>query len=273
MDKKDTDVILRVENLRIKFPDLTVAENESFYVKKGEVVIILGDNGTGKSSLLKSLIMTPDIKKYASRDLYFNGKRISGNVNARKGIFKKIRFSWDTELNEFRRSIGYSMQEDEDDPLFSRKVRDYVLEYAESAIDNTGYLDYYDKLFNDYLKCSIYEKGKLNEKHLNVCSGGQKKIVSILKAFSRNNSKLFILDEPINNLDSKHARILNNFLIDLKKSDDPPAILIVTHCHMFQSVDRAYEIKNGKLVLLEKYEPKSCFGECDSCGYYKEEKR
>lgn len=251
--KTEENSVLRVENLSIKFPDLTVAENESFYVKQGEIVLILGDNGTGKSSLLKSLILAPDIRKYVSRNLYFDGKLVE-------------------DINEFRRSVGFSEQEDEEDPLFSRKVKDYVLEYASEAQDNSGYLEYYDKLFNEYLNCSTYAGGKLNSMKLKVCSGGQKKIVSILRALSRNNSKLYILDEPINNLDAKHARILNNFLIDLKKRNNPPAILIVTHCHMFQSVDRAYQLKNGKLKLLEKYDPKSCFGECDSCGYYKEEK-
>ena len=97
-------------------------------------------------------------------------------------------------------------------------------------------------------------------------------MVSLLRAFSRKNSKLFILDEPINNLDSKHARILNNFLINLKKQENPPAILIVTHCHMFQSVDRAYQLKDGKLSLISIYEPKSCYGKCDKYGYYMEEK-
>lgn len=255
MEDKHKDSVLYVENMQIKFPHATIAENESFYVNPGEIVLILGDNGAGKSSILKALVNAPDIKEYSRRDLYFMGKKVD-----------------DKQIDDFRRSIGYAMQEDDDDPLFSRKVIDYVSSYASSAIDNKGYEEYYRLLFSNYLKCDSYDDGKLNQKRLRVCSGGQKRMVSILRAFSRNNANLYILDEPINNLDSKHARILNNFLIDLKKRKSPPGILIVTHCHMFQNVDRAYQLKNGRLMQLEKYEPKSCFGECDECGYYKEEK-
>lgn len=246
--------VLYVENLHIAYPNLTIAENESFYVNAGETVVILGENGSGKSSLIKSLVLAAGMREFASRDLYFDGKKIDDNG-----------------LDEFRRSIGYAMQEDDEDPLFSRKVRDYVLDYAKDAQHNDGYLAYYDKLFDEYLACNTYANGKFNDRRLKVCSGGEKRMVSILRAFSRHNSKLFILDEPINNLDAKHARILNNFLIDLKKRPNPPAVLIVTHCHMFRGVDRAYQLKGGKLLPVSDYQPKSCFGECDKTGYYTED--
>lgn len=254
-DSVKQESILYVENLHIAYPNITIVDNECFYVKPGETVVILGDNGAGKSSLINSIILAPNIRQFVSRDLYFDGKKIA-----------------DKDLNDFRRSIGYAMQEDDEDPLFSRKVKSYVLDYASDALQNNGFREYYDKLFNEYLACNAYADGKLNDRRLKDCSGGEKRMVSILRAFSRHHSKLFILDEPINNLDAKHARILNNFLIDLKKQPNPPAVLIVTHCHMFRGVDRAYQLKGGRLVQIDNYEPKSCFGECDLAGYYTEDK-
>ena len=99
-------------------------------------------------------------------------------------------------------------------------------------------------------------------------------MVQILSALARKESSLFLLDEPINNLDSEHARILNNYLIDLVSVPNShgikPSVLIITHCHMFQKVDRVYRLKNGELEdYTSKYVPKSCFGESDEKGKYK----
>ena len=99
-------------------------------------------------------------------------------------------------------------------------------------------------------------------------------MVSILSALSRINSKLFIFDEPINNLDAYHARRLNNYLVDLKNKPNAPGILIITHCPIFTSVDRIYELKRGRLCVKrrEEYETKTCFGMCDlTKGIYLEE--
>jgi ABC-type multidrug transport system ATPase subunit len=108
-------------------------------------------------------------------------------------------------------------------------------------------------------------------RRLAKCSGGEKRMASLLRALSRTKSDLFILDEPINNLDAHHARLLNNYLAALKKRENPPGILVITHCHMFQCVDRVYKLSKGKLAEIKDYKPKSCYGECDECGKYTEE--
>ena len=121
------------------------------------------------------------------------------------------------------------------------------------------------------LKCEQYADGKLNDRKLKVCSGGEKRMVSILRAFSRYNSDLYILDEPINNLDAKHARILNNYIKELKEQGK--AILIITHCRMFQNVDRSYAIMKKGIYELNgenSYKPQSCYGNCDN-GCYEED--
>ena len=96
-------------------------------------------------------------------------------------------------------------------------------------------------------------------------------MATLLAALSRTKSDLFVLDEPINNLDAYHARLLNNYLVKLKKRENPPGILVITHCHMFQCVDKVYKLSKGKITRIEDYNPKSCYGECSACGLYDEE--
>ena len=109
-------------------------------------------------------------------------------------------------------------------------------------------------------------------------------MVAILSALSRKGSDLYIMDEPINNLDGDHARLLNDYLIDLKNQPNAPGILIITHCRMFQNVDRVYVLKDGciyeenELIKIDpsysKYEAQCCYGICDKFGkYLKKEKK
>ena len=90
-------------------------------------------------------------------------------------------------------------------------------------------------------------------------------MASLLAAFSRDESKLFILDEPINNLDAFHARRLNNYINEVRNDKRKPGILIITHCPMFLGVDRVYLLRKGKLepLSLENYKVPNCFGAYD----------
>jgi ABC-type multidrug transport system ATPase subunit len=180
-------------------------------------------------------------------------------------------------MRKFRTSIGYARQEDDKDPLWSRKVGDIVFDYAEGSSLFNSKNEIEDSINAAYsgLHCETYAGGELMKRRIDVCSGGEKRMVAILSAFSRINSKLFILDEPVNNLDGEHSRYLNNFIIDLKHKQNPPGILIITHCHMFHKVDRAYKLikdKTGGGVLTEISNyctmSDSCFGKCDINGKY-----
>lgn len=52
----ENDLILKVQNLNVKLDHLSIIEDLSFNVKRGDVVTILGPNGAGKTVLLKYLL-------------------------------------------------------------------------------------------------------------------------------------------------------------------------------------------------------------------------
>ena len=84
-------------------------------------------------------------------------------------------------------------------------------------------------------------------------------------------AKLFIIDEPLNNLDFKNARKVSNLITRIHKENPDAAILMVTHCRIFPSITRLITIKNGVVVPNEEeYQCHSCFGKADDNGYYEE---
>ena len=252
--------ILKIENMNISFQQKNgkkiIVENGEFEVNAGEFVLILGENGAGKSSIFRSIVREDTKSSGDERDMYFKGELIDSP----------------SKLDSFRRSIGYARQEDDADRFFSRKVLRYIKDYVEISQQFSG-LEVEKAIDDVYtaLRCDKYADGEFKDRKLSKCSGGEKRMVTLLSALARTKSDLFVLDEPINNLDAYHARLLNNYLASLKKRKNPPGILVITHCHMFQCVDRVYKLSKGKLIEIKDYKPKSCYGECNECGLYTEE--
>ena len=285
--------ILKVDNLNIRFSNMgkPIVENGSFEVKSGELVLIIGDNGSGKSSVFRSLVR--DNSTGVFEKISFTLKRIFGKVKKQEKPINSLNMSFidhetgslqlvetSKQLDKFRSSIGYTKQEDDDDSLLLRSVEDYITDYASHSTycnDWKMAQKNFEEAFED-LHCEAYANGKLKKRTIKVCSGGEKRMVAILSALSRKGSDLFIMDEPINNLDGDHARLLNDYLIDLKNQPNPPGILIITHCRMFQNVDRVYVLRDGHIYdekeLIEsdpsysKYEAQCCYGKCNKFGKY-----
>ena len=80
------DKIIEVENLTSGYGTRTILENISFYVKKGEILFILGDSGCGKSTLLKHMI---GLLKPIRGDVKLRGKSIVNAGNEEKKEMQK----------------------------------------------------------------------------------------------------------------------------------------------------------------------------------------
>lgn len=164
--------MFEVNNLNIKVEDRYLVKDLSFNLNRGDKLAIIGEEGNGKSTLLKSLLGICD---YAN---------IEGNINYKGN------------------SIGYLEQTISKENLV-KKVSDFLF------IDDN---DYYDKIndFYKYLNTINLEDNVLDQT-ISTLSGGEKIKISILKLLLDNPDILF-LDEPTNDLDIETLEWLESFI-------------------------------------------------------------
>lgn len=251
------NLILDVKDMNVVYNGKKILIDANFSINAGEIILFIGSNGSGKSSIFKTLLKDDKDFNFI-RTLSTLGKPTQKTIMERKLFFLNENIDNVNKFDNFLKSISYVKQQDEIFDIFQRKAEDYVLEYASTGVGMEKYTkeDIKKHMLTVLAKLRGNDDEKANIKFLNKSrkkySGGEKRIISLLAAFSRINSKLFIFDEPTNGLDNKHSQLLNNYIIKLVEQKDPPGIIIITHIPFFQIVNKTYMLKNAKLELCNK---------------------
>lgn len=169
--------MIEIKNLSIKVNDRYLVKDLSLNLNKNDKLAIIGEEGNGKSTLLKCII---GICNYAE---------VTGTIN----------------LNNNK--IGY-LEQHITESYKEQKVFDYLF-----ISDN----DYYNKINNLYKNLTILNiKDDILDKRMNILSGGEKIKVAILKLLLDDNDAL-LLDEPTNDLDIETLIWLENFINKIDK--------------------------------------------------------
>ena len=169
--------MIEIKNLSIKVNDRYLVKDLSLNLNKNDKLAIIGEEGNGKSTLLKCIM---GICNYAE---------VTGTIN----------------LNNNK--IGY-LEQHITESYKEQKVFDYLF-----ISDN----DYYNKINNLYKNLTILNiKDDILDKRMNILSGGEKIKVAILKLLLDDNDVL-LLDEPTNDLDIETLIWLENFINKIDK--------------------------------------------------------
>lgn len=204
---------------------VTALDDVSLTVEEGEVVVLNGASGSGKSTIL-SLIAA--LSKPTSGEVLVDSKQIS-----------KLS---DNFASEFRRdNIGFIFQKYNLLPNLS--VRDNILLPLVPLNPDAEVAE--EKLKRVMEMFSISHKADAIVKNL---SGGEQQRVAIARA-NVNNPKIIIADEPTANLDEKLSLSFIEILKELKALKK--TIIIATHDPLFSElnfVDKKVEIHNGKIA-------------------------
>lgn len=200
----------------------TICRNINLHIHPNEKTLIIGQIGSGKSSLLK-LIM-----KYAE-------------VSSGEIYLDNIPYS-DIKSSDLRKFIGFVQQ---NPILFNRTIYENISygmpwvtkELVKDTIINLEL----SHIFNDMQNGIDTNVGKNGSR----LSGGQKQIIWIVRTIIQN-PDIVIMDEPTASLDEKTKKIVYKLLNILMKNK---TIIMVTHDkNLINIADRIVEMKNGEII-------------------------
>ena len=212
-----SDYSLKVENLTKKYDDFLL-DKVSFYVPKGNIVGLIGENGAGKSTTINTML---DIIERDSGDIYILDSE-KNKVN-----------------NEIREKIGVVF----DGNNFPEDLTPQKLNNVLTRI----YKNWEDKTFFEYI-----EKFNLPKtKKIKNFSKGMKMKLSISVALSHN-AELLILDEATSGLDPIVRDDILDILLDFVQ-DENKSILISSHItsDLEKVADYIVFIHKGKVIFEE----------------------
>ena len=194
---------------------------------RGECYIILGDNGSGKSTILNIIsgLLLPNKGKVLVDD--------NIDINASRSAWLK--------------NISYVQQ---DVFLLNKTIKENIT----LNFSNTHDIERYNLIKNILLLDKAFQgSGENNKLDIIVgvagstLSGGQRQLISIARALYKD-ADLFLFDEPSSALDLDYQKILKNVISYLKSNNK--TIIIITHdLSLFKEFsDKIYKIESGKII-------------------------
>lgn len=208
---------IRLDNVTLSYAEKSVISNVSAEIKAGKFVVVKGDNGTGKSTMLKLLAT---FHKPSFGNVFFN------DVN-----------SSDIDLFDLRKQIFYISQNQQIlDVSFLENItlgEIYSDKHLLEVIEKSGLKELYDQTQKQNIDQSQY-------------SGGELQRIAIAQAMLRSPKILFI-DELENHLDDIGYNIYVNWLKEMKGFI---TLIVVSHKkEIINLADQIFDLNVGSLTV------------------------
>ncbi|KRO88341.1 MAG: ABC transporter ATP-binding protein [Cryomorphaceae bacterium BACL29 MAG-121220-bin8] len=197
--------LLKVNNLEFSYNNVKILNNISFDLYKGESLGLIGESGSGKSTIAKSIL---NLNNFSNGQIFYKEKNIK-EIN-KKEFRKNIQLIFQDPFSSLNPeiSIGKSIVE----PMISHNLHKTITESKEKAISLLEQVNLKNSDFN---------------KFPHQFSGGQRQRIVIARALALN-PKILICDESVSALDvSIQAQILN--LLNNLKEKFSFTFLFISH--------------------------------------------
>ena len=213
---------LSIRNLTKKYGHLTALENFSLEISSGEFMVLLGPSGCGKTTVLRCIAGLTDIT--------------SGEIYIGKDLVNKLPPKDRDVAMVFQNYSLYPHMNVHDNIAFPLKMRKVQKEKINESVQKIAKLLNIDNL--------------LGRKPKEI-SGGQMQRVALGRALIRE-PKIFLMDEPLSNLD---AKLRTEMRVEIKKLQEKVGIttLYITHdqAEAMSMADNIAIMNSGKLLQID----------------------
>ena len=226
MPELDNNAILKVENLVKEYPGKRVLDGVEFAASRGEILVIMGGSGAGKSTIFQCIIGATPV---TSGKIWIDGQNMT-------------QLTTETQRDEVRKKFGVAFQ---NGALFqSMTIGENV------ALP----LRYHTKLDDDTIKVLV--KIKLEQVGLrdaedllpSQISGGMQKRAAFARAVALD-PQLVLFDEPSAGLDPIVVSVIDELILNFSRKMGLTCI-VITHelASAFRIADRIIILHHGKIV-------------------------
>jgi phospholipid/cholesterol/gamma-HCH transport system ATP-binding protein len=217
--------IIEFKNVQSGYGKTVVHKNLNFFINKGEIVALVGGSGSGKTTILRLILLLLSPQK---GEIYLYGKNTLNLSEREKQELRNrtgVVFQFSALFN--------SMTVGENIIYPARKIGKYPLDILEDLA--------YVKLRMVGLEDEVFHK------YPEELSGGMKKKVALARALVLD-PELLLLDEPTSGLDPVSSEEIETILKTLRDLTGITIFIITHDLHTLNICDRVLVLAEGKIV-------------------------
>jgi len=221
--------MLRVENLSKKYSsggrDLTVLDDVSFGLEKGESLAIVGPSGSGKTTLLG---LCAGLDQASRGDVYLNEILLNN-------------LSEDERAAVRNKHVGFIFQNFQLIPTLT------AMENVMVPVELQGKSGAGQRAKNLLERVGLGDRGHHYPTQL---SGGEQQRVSLARAFA-NNPEILFADEPTGNLDEETGQKIEDLLFGLNQVEGTTLVIVTHDLELAKKTDKILQMRGGKVVSTQ----------------------
>ena len=210
-------------NYHVSGSDIKVLKNINFVINKNERVAIIGESGSGKTSLL---MLMSGLENPTTGSIFFDNEDFSKISEKKKTQIRKKKIG--LIFQQFYLIPNYTALENVMFPMQINQIHDEKKK-ANSILSDVGL---------------AHRKNNLPSE----LSGGEQQRVAIARAISFN-PEIILADEPTGNLDRKNTELVSDLLLNYSNKKKISLILVTHNMNLAKKCDRVIKLFDGRIEV------------------------